>query len=257
MRKAYLMNVKDLPLREVFSLLPAWRREKAERLRFEKDKKASAGVWLLLMYAIKKEGLSCGEVAFSEQGKPCFTDEALPRFCLSHSGDYVLCAIADEEVGCDVQEKVSPSLRLIDRVCTEREKPFFLASPQGKLSSECETDEVVFPTSSAACGRHLSPAGSVPVRLSMSTGHRFTAEPRFAPRRGRQEDIFTSLWAKKESLAKLSGEGMAADFAHLETPPDPCLFVDNCAVYAYTKSGGFPQETAVVDLTEVLAYLKT
>ena len=232
MRKAYLMNVKDLPLREVFSLLPAWRREKAERLRFEKDKKASAGVWLLLMYAIKKEGLSCGEVAFSERGKPYFTDEALPRFCLSHSGNYTLCAIADEEVGCDVQEKISPSLRLTDRVCTEREKPFFLASPMGKLSSECETDEVAFPTSSAACGRHLSRSGS-------------------------QEDIFTSLWAKKESLAKLSGEGMAADFAHLETPSDPCLFVDNCAIYACTKSGGFPQETAVVDLTEVLAYLRT
>ena len=232
MRKAYLMNVKDLPLREVFSLLPAWRREKAERLRFEKDKKASAGVWLLLMYAMKKEGLSCGEVAFSERGKPYFTDEALPRFCLSHSGDYALCAIADEEVGCDVQEKVSPSLRLIDRVCTEKEKPFFPASPMGKLSSECETDEVVFSTSSAACGLHLSRSGS-------------------------QEDIFTSLWAKKEALAKLSGEGMAADFAHLETPPDPCLFVDNCAIYACTKSGGFPQETAVVDLTEVLAYLRT
>ena len=212
--------------------MPAWRREKAERLRFEKDKKASAGVWLLLMYAIKKEGLSCGEVAFSERGKPYFTDESLPRFCLSHSGDYALCAIADEEVGCDVQEKVSPSLRLIDRVCTEKEKPFFLASPMGKLSSECETDEVIFPTSSAACGRHLS-------------------------RSGRQEDIFTSLWAKKESLAKLSGEGMAADFAHLETPSDPCLFVDNCAIYACTKSGGFPQETAVVDLTEVLACLRT
>ena len=59
--------------------------------------------------------------------------------------------------------------------------------------------------SSAACGRHLplregkkqqsgahlyhhfvvplSPAGSVPVWLSMSTGHRFTAKPRFAPLR--------------------------------------------------------------------------
>ena len=31
---------------------------------------------------------------------------------------------------------------------------------------------------------HVSPAGSVPVWLSMSTGHRFTTKPRFAPPQG-------------------------------------------------------------------------
>ena len=82
----------------------------------------------------------------------------------------------------------------ITAVLTEESQA--LASPaEGKLSSECETDEVpaVNPrdesSSSAAFGRTFSPAGSVPVRLSMSTGHRFTDEPRFAPRRGRQEVV--------------------------------------------------------------------
>lgn len=233
MRKAYLMNIKDLPVGEALLLVPAWRREKAERLRFEKDKKRSLGAWLLLMYALKKEGLSCGEIAFGERGKPYFTDETLPRFCLSHSGEYALCAVADEEVGCDVQEMVTPSPSLIGRVCTDREKELFLTSPMVKLPSDSETDEAV-PTSSAVGGRHL-------------------------PRRGRQEEtdiLFTSLWAKKESLLKLSGLGMAADLTKTEASSGPCFFLDGHAVYACTENGGFPQETAVVSLNEVLSLLK-
>ena len=225
------MNIEGLPEEEAFPIVPSWRREKAERLRFAKDKKLSLGAWLLLMYAMKKEGLSCGEVAFTERGKPYFTDSALPRFCLSHAGSYALCAIADEEVGCDVQDAVAPSPRLIDRVCTEKEKALFLASPPGKLSAK-PTDEVPVPPSSTASGRHL-------------------------PTKERQEDLFASLWAKKESLVKLSGAGMAADFASLETPDDPCFFIDHHAVYACTKNGGFPQETAVVAVSEVLAFLRT
>ncbi len=201
MHKAYLMNIKDLPVGEALLLVPAWRREKAERLRFEKDKKRSLGVWLLLMYALKKEGLSCGEIAFGERGKPYFTDETLPCFCLSHSGDYALCAVADEEVGCDVQESVKADVRLTERICTDREKELLCAS-------------------------------------------------------GDPGTVLAGLWAKKEALMKLSGVGMAADFVSLETPDDPCFFLDGHAVYACTENGGFPQETAVVSLNEVLSLLK-
>ena len=267
MHKAYLMNIEDLPEEEAFPIVPSWRREKAERLRFAKDKKLSLGAWLLLMYAMKKEGLSCGEVAFTERGKPYFTDSALPRFCLSHAGSYALCAIADEEVGCDVQDAVAPSPRLIDRVCTPREKALFSASPQGKLSSESETDEVPVPTSSAPDGAP-SPQGEgqtvLPLEGKLSAKptdevsvSSSAASERHLPTKERQEDLFASLWAKKESLVKLSGAGMAADFASLETPDDPCFFIDHHAVYACTKNGGFPQETAVVGVGEVLAFLRT
>lgn len=128
MHKAYLMNVKDLPIREALLLVPAWRREKAERLHFEADRRRSLGAWLLLIYALKKEGLSCGEVSFTQREKPYFADLSLPRFSLSHSGDYVMAAIADEEVGCDVQETVKADMRLANRVCTEREKESILSS---------------------------------------------------------------------------------------------------------------------------------
>jgi 4'-phosphopantetheinyl transferase len=37
-------------------------------------------------------------------GKPAFADHALPRFNITHSGDHVLLALSDREVGIDLQE---------------------------------------------------------------------------------------------------------------------------------------------------------
>ena len=110
-----------------------------------------------------------------------------------------------------------------------------LASPAGgKLSSECETDEgpaenyrSVCSSSAPAgergrqevsscgmlCRPHLplrwpsvSPAGSAPVWLSMSTGHRFTTKPRCAPLRGkaRRISISRSAYAFRSSARSLS-----------------------------------------------------
>ena len=69
---------------------------------------------------------------------------------------------------------------------------------EGELASECETEELGIggwrqggytfcplqqDSSHLLCtfGDSFSPAGSVTVWLSMSTGHRFTTKPRFAP----------------------------------------------------------------------------
>ncbi|MCR4896839.1 MAG: 4'-phosphopantetheinyl transferase superfamily protein [Lachnospiraceae bacterium] len=38
------------------------------------------------------------------QGKPYFADGTLPKFNITHSGDYVLLALSDAEVGIDLQE---------------------------------------------------------------------------------------------------------------------------------------------------------
>lgn len=84
------------------------RREKTNRFRFEKDRCLSLGAELLLRHALRAEGLDKIPMVFAHgaQGKPYFKDSGV-FFNLSHSGEYVVCALAPFEVGCDV-EQITP-----------------------------------------------------------------------------------------------------------------------------------------------------
>ena len=77
---------------EYYQTVPAFRKEKADRLRFQKDKALSIGAWVLFEKMQKEYGL--GEGAF---------------FNLSHSGAYALCSVDDSggqpvRIGCDLEE---------------------------------------------------------------------------------------------------------------------------------------------------------
>lgn len=43
-------------------------------------------------------------IARSERGKPFFVDEQMPYFSISHSGAYIACVFAEEEIGLDLQK---------------------------------------------------------------------------------------------------------------------------------------------------------
>ena len=84
------------------------RREKTDRFRFARDRRLSLGAELLLRHALRTEGLDEVPMLFDygAQGKPRFKDSDV-YFNLSHSEEYVLCAFAPYEVGCDV-EQITP-----------------------------------------------------------------------------------------------------------------------------------------------------
>lgn len=72
-----------------YQKVPELRRQKADGLRFEKDRALSIGAWALWMHVQEAYGLEEDTV-----------------FNLSHSGRYVMCAFSDrggEEVGCDLE----------------------------------------------------------------------------------------------------------------------------------------------------------
>ena len=54
-------------------------------------------------------------------GKPFFPETHMPFFNLSHSGNFVGCAVHDQEIGLDIQEITEPRDSLIRRVCTQDE----------------------------------------------------------------------------------------------------------------------------------------
>lgn len=92
------------------------RQEKTDRFRFERDRRLSLGAELLLRHALRAEGLGKVPMAFTygAQGKPRLKDGGV-FFNLSHSGEYVICALAPCEVGCDVEQITAVDLNIARR----------------------------------------------------------------------------------------------------------------------------------------------
>lgn len=64
---------------------------------------SSLSAWALLAEGLKGLGEPAHTVAFSETGKPYFTDSPL-HFSLSHSGSFAAALIADSPCGVDIEQ---------------------------------------------------------------------------------------------------------------------------------------------------------
>ena len=104
-------------------LLPPGRREYALHFKQPEDQKRSALAWLLLAYGLRKEyGIEdVPEFQKTASGKPFFPGKNMPYFNLSHSSDFVGCALHHREIGLDIQKITEPRDSLIRRVCTTEE----------------------------------------------------------------------------------------------------------------------------------------
>jgi len=115
MIKVYWLDCTPLfDERELTRILPTLdetRREKTLRYKTAERRAQSAGAGLLLRHIF-------GDTAyvFGENGKPYFKDRDDLFFSLSHSGKYVVCAVADCEIGVDL-ELVSPIRPAVMRRC--------------------------------------------------------------------------------------------------------------------------------------------
>ena len=101
-RLAYC-NVENLDLKRAYNLVSKNRQEKIDFYRFEKDKKLSAGAYLLLKKLLSEENITTPFFKTGKYGKAYISNHENIHFNLSHSGKMVLCAISDMEVGVDVE----------------------------------------------------------------------------------------------------------------------------------------------------------
>ena len=104
MIKVAYCNVDDLDLSKAYKLLPKDRQDKVDRFRFDKDKKLSAGAYLLLNSLLNEENVADPIFKTRKYGKAYISNHENIHFNLSHSGKIVVCAISDMEVGTDVEE---------------------------------------------------------------------------------------------------------------------------------------------------------
>ena len=103
MIKVAYCNVNYLNLYKAYKLLPKNRKQKVDRFRFEKDKKLSAGAYLLLDKLLKEEGITHPVYKTGKYGKTYISNIENIHFNLSHSGKLVACTISDREVGVDIE----------------------------------------------------------------------------------------------------------------------------------------------------------
>lgn len=153
MKRVYFLAIKEVIQREneLRQLLDKERLDKADRYRSEADRARSLAAGLLLQYGVQEyqakarwnreesesdyvlEELTALEICqkltaplllhyhYGADGKP-YLEEG-PFFSLSHSGEYAACAIAEQEIGLDIQqEKAFDSMKLAKRFFSETEQ---------------------------------------------------------------------------------------------------------------------------------------
>lgn len=126
MTKVYAASISALNDRSLYeyyyNLQPPARKSKTDKLRFDNDKLLCVGAWALLTHASENEGVTdISNIIYNENGKPCFYNNDSIHFNLSHSGKYVMCAISDKPVGCDVEKIESISLKVAEKFFSSKE----------------------------------------------------------------------------------------------------------------------------------------
>lgn len=103
MIKLAYCNVENLDLKRAYEAVSQSRKDKIDFYRFDKDKKLSAGAYLLLKKLLDEENITNPLFKTKKYGKAYISNHENIHFNLSHSGKIVLCAISDMEVGVDVE----------------------------------------------------------------------------------------------------------------------------------------------------------
>ena len=112
-----MLEQRDL-FRHFFCELSTERQQKIEALRTQTGRLHSLGAWTLFdrlladHMGVREREL---EIAVGAHRKPYVVGRADIQFNLSHSGDYVVCAVSDGEVGVDIQKWVPFKERTAER----------------------------------------------------------------------------------------------------------------------------------------------
>ena len=110
--------IKDLKL-----LLDKDKQQKVEKLQKIEDQKRAIISALLLNDILKYYGLSMSDIIYNEYGKPYLKNNEI-CFNISHSGDYVVCAVSKNEIGVDIQEIRKVNDLIVQKKYTEEEQKY-------------------------------------------------------------------------------------------------------------------------------------
>lgn len=118
--------------------LPKWRLDLMMSYRFASDRKLCALAYVVLVYALKNEGLftTLPKFGYRADGKPFLTNYPGIHFNVSHSRDVVVCLLSDREVGVDVEKTGEYDDELARAVCNDREYRWVNGIPDPQIKAK-------------------------------------------------------------------------------------------------------------------------
>ena len=129
--RLYVASVSELEeeflYQKAYHLLPKERQETINAYRFFRDRRLSMGGFLLLMWGLKEWGIPAQEmeIAVHHGGKPYLKSQNNCYFNISHSGEYAICAISEQEIGCDVEQISNYRKGIVERFFSPSERQLF------------------------------------------------------------------------------------------------------------------------------------
>lgn len=267
--KIYLMKTDEYleqdRFRQACELVDAVRLDKIHSCKLTEDKVRSLCCGLLLQYALKKE-LAAGQESapdvpsarakaaldvpdarrqplalhyrYGAHGKPYLTDYPQLYFSLSHSGEYAALAIAECEVGLDIQQKRPISPSMAKRILSEPEYRRY--SGLTALSARSDTQA-------------HAPSDT---RTQMNASSDMQAQ-----------EWLLQCWCAKESYGKLSGKGLLSEprsitydaengrinaaFCRAYTAPDG--YALNVCTYEAYERAAFPKAVTYVTFAHIIS----
>ena len=122
-------SLHDIELRRLTDALPAWRRERLERLkRTEWQREPLCAYWLLRRVLWECCGwLEFPDMAHTPSGKPYFPQWPDVHFSISHTDGVVMVGLADREIGVDVERLRPVKEQMLRRFDCDSENAFFEA----------------------------------------------------------------------------------------------------------------------------------
>ncbi len=107
-----------------------------KRMRIDKFKNSEAKIRsiigeLLLSELLKKRNIDYNDIDYSynEYGKPYLSDSKI-FFNISHSYDYVITVISDNEIGIDIEKIRNVPKNIVNQIATEKERKYVLAKEE-------------------------------------------------------------------------------------------------------------------------------
>lgn len=133
MVKLYYCRVPEAVDESIVPYLSEYRQNRLASVSCSKTRRQGICAELLLEIAVSDRYSRPLPILTGEHGKPCFNDEAV-FFSLSHSENWAACAVADTELGLDIQTVRNCSLVLAKRFFTEDEAEFIKNSDDPDLA---------------------------------------------------------------------------------------------------------------------------
>ncbi len=125
--KIYFINgidvFDDSLIEKCLSFFPTWRKVKMLNYKFLKGKVQCALAYLLLIHALREEGIfdEMPEFYYGEHQKPYLKNYPDWNFNFSHCKNAVCCVLSRDEVGVDIEEIKEYKEELAAYVCNEEE----------------------------------------------------------------------------------------------------------------------------------------